>query len=324
MPRNKRQLVPPNKLKKSNRRKRLDQPAPRYGRKQKARFSTRGYGWRGKATQLTTHPIRVKQYPKLSKRKRKDVHGTEVFTAKPSKKFIYLPHVPKRRQLGHPIALGDDMVVVFDFKPDTNTRYLINQHFGTQIRRVQWRARYRRTLANVNQVKLDLRVVARHYFQKILIAMFEMIDILVPKATGRLRAGMKANLNRCIKRLNLMPYILKLNTLDALENPIYYANPVNNMPTEWLAHPHMIIVGQVHGQPVGVMRDKQYFKGLGKWVDLYDPDAETDWYTKILEFGRTFARNNTGMLYHEISKIYGVHPITRTIYQAVLNSLKFS
>ena len=248
--------------------------------------------------QVTDAKIRRKQYPTFAKKKRVSL-GTDVFTVGGYAKkgvlrvrtFKYLPHVSAQRELGHAVALGDDIIVEIHFKPDKSLVYLAETLFRSQ--RKKWQGSFEDFL------KRQIRIISASFFkQAIEQEIRPRIHKLVPYASGRLQRGMVATINKCVSKINTLPHILKLNTLDNLGNPVYYANPVNNMPTEWLAHPGTHSMNQttrIYHHKTGPTR-----------YDLYDPTAETDWYSKVIDSAQLWIRANTGLLYREIVKFFGL------------------
>lgn len=300
------------RLRRLNRRKNLGHSDRRYGQ---ARYL--GFGWRGRRIQLTPHPLRRRQFPIYSQRTYRaythttrrqarigGIKGTR-FTAQPSRRFGYLPTVPISRQLGHPIALGDDMIVVIDFRPHRTTINTIDQLFGSIVSGVGNQPQG----STVRNIILRLRNPILLYFERIRNETRERIHDVVPKFTGRLQRGMVATLNRQIRQLQArIPYFLKLNTLDNLGNPVYYANPVNNMPTEWLAHPP----------------NEPDFRWLnGRRIPLNDPMAHENWYEDVLEYARGIARQ-TGYLYQAIVQEFRSFQLAGIIYQEILRTIRYN
>lgn len=255
--------------------------------------------------QLTTHPIRKKQFPAESKRPYQSTSGTEVFTVKGQKKvrqFDYLPHTPKKRHLGHPIALGDDVIVLIDFKPRKSLVKMAE-------RLLKSRGTSPGAGTYEDLIKKQIRNISKYFFTKMIEdGIKPKIHEIVPKATGRLQRGMVATLNRSVRQIGTLPHILKLNTLDNLGNPVYYANPVNNMPTDWLAHPP--------NEPL-------IRKIKGRTYHLFDPGAETDWYSKVIDYAQQYIKKNVGLIYKALVAQYGINLVSISIYQNIKKNMKF-
>ena len=265
--------------------------------------------------QVTDAKIRRTQYPQFAKKKRVS-YGTDVFTVGGYTKkgglrvrtFDYLPYVPTKRHLGHAVALGDDIIVEIHFKPDKSLVQLAESLFKNQGKR--WQGSFE------NYLKRHIRKISAYFFkQAIEREIRPRIHKLVPYATGRLQKGMIATVNRCVREINTLPHILKLNTLDNLSNPVYYANPVNNMPTEWLAHPG------THS----LEKTKRiiYHKSGPKLYDLFDPTAETDWYSKVIDSAQKWIRANMGLLYKGLVGFFGINMVTMAIYSNLKKNMKF-
>ena len=298
-------------LPQANRLKRLGKSKSRYG-KVYGQYPYGGVGFRGKTMQVTDAKIRRKQYPKFAKKKRVSL-GTDVFTVGGYAKkdvlrvrtFEYLPHLPAQRQLGHPVALGDDIIVSIHFKPDKSLIYLAETLFKNQGKK--WKGSFE------DHLKRQVRWVSAYFFKKAIEQEIRpRIHKLVPYASGRLQKGMVATVNRCVREINTLPHILKLNTLDNLSNPVYYANPVNNMPTEWLAHPPNEPLTRIY-----------YHKSGPKRYDLYDPTAETDWYSKVIDSAQKWIRANQGLLYKAIVGLFGLNMVSMAIYSNLKKNMKF-
>lgn len=279
-----------------NRRRRLGKPNQHYGQ-----IRYRGVGWRANRMQVTDHIIRRRQFPTEAQRRRISL-GTPVFTVGTEAKvrtFDYLPHVPAYRHLGHAVALGDDIIVSIDFQP---TRALIN--LAETLLRNQgrtWRG------STEDYLKRLIRLVSSNFFQRAITEEIRpRIHKLVPYASGRLSKGMVATVNRCMRDIRTLPHILKLNTMDNLGNPVYYANPVNNMPTEWLAHPPNEPLTRIY-----------YHRSGPKRYDLFDPFAETDWYSKVIDSAQNWIRRNMNVIFQEICNIFGVNMVSLGIYQNI-------
>ena len=255
--------------------------------------------------QVTAHAIRQRQFPTEAKKQRTS-YGTEVFTVKgKTKKFDYLPHVPAQRKLGHPISLGDDIIVEIHFKPDRSLINLAETLLKNQGKK--WQGSFE------NHLKRQIRWISAYFFKQAIDKEIKpRIHKLVPYASGRLQKGMVATINRCVREINTLPHILKLNTLDNLGNDIYYANPVNNMPTEWLAHPPNEPLTRIY-----------YHRSGPKRYDLFDPTAETDWYSKVIDSAQLWIRANMGLLYKAIVGLFGVNMVTMAIYSHLKKNMKF-
>lgn len=294
-------------LKKANALKRLGKSKTKYG-------GNRIYGnikytrvkWHGWRFHVTTAKKRLQQYPKEAKKKRIS-YGTEVFTVGTKKRkkvraFEYLPHVPASRRLGHPVALGDDIIVEIHFRP-TNT--FVNMYEA-------WLKQRGKSVKGVliDQLKREVRWISAYYFK---IAIDEeikpRIHELVPKASGRLQRGMIATLNRCRRYITTLPHILKINTLDSLSHPIYYANPVNNMPTEWLAHDGETRV--------------YYFSTGPKLLHLNDPTAETDWYSKVIDHAQIWFKTTLKPLWKACVSLFGINLFSMAMYKHLKENMKF-
>lgn len=291
------------KVKKINRLKKLGHSNRKYGQ-----IKYQGFGWRGKSMQLTTHPRRVKQFPREAK-KRYISYGTSVFSVKGEQKvrqFDYLPGTPLKRQLGHPIALGDDIIVSLDFKPDQSLITLATNFYQNKGMR-------KPTGTWEDFLKKQLRWVSAYFFKKVINdGIKPKIHSIVPKCTGRLQKGMVSALNKSVRTITKFPHLLKINTLDNLGNPIYYANPVNNMPTEWLAHPP--------NEPL--TRIIYHDRGPRKY-DLFDPEAETDWYSKVIDFAQLYIKQNVGFLWKALVGLFGVNLLSMAIYNNLKRNMKF-
>ena len=257
--------------------------------------------------QVTAHPLRKLQYPFDAKKERVS-YGTDVFTVKGIQKvktFEYLPSVSPSRQLGHAVALGDDIIVEIHFKPDSSLIQLAETLFRSQ------KIKYQGTTEDY--LKRQIRWLSAYFFKKTIEQEIRTrIHKLVPYCTGRLQKGMMATVNKCAKNINTLPHILKLNTLDNLSNPIYYANPVNNMPTEWLAHP-----------PNEPLTRIIYHKSGPRRYDLFDPTAETDWYSKVIDSAQRWIKANTGLLYKGLVGLFGINMVTMAIYSNLKKNMKF-
>lgn len=254
--------------------------------------------------QVTAHATRKRQYPTEAKKERTS-YGTQVFTVKgKTKTFEYLPHVPAKRLLGHPIALGDDIIVEIHFKPDRSLVQLAETLFRNQGKKY--------SITTENYLKKKIRWLSAYFFkQAIEQEIRPRIHKLVPYASGRLQKGMVATVNRCVKEINTLPHILKLNTMDNLNNPVYYANPVNNMPTEWLAHPPNEPLTRIY-----------YHKSGPKRYDLFDPTAETDWYSKVIDAAKEWMMVNQGLLYKGLVGLFGINMVTMAIYSNLKKNMK--
>lgn len=301
------------KVKKINKLPRLGKrPLQPYG---KAPYTTQKLTQHKRLMQVTASKIRKKQYPKESKKQRTS-YGTEVFTVEgKTKTFEYLPHVPAKRHLGHPISLGDDIIVEINFKP---TKALANMFEAWLIKRNKPRK------GNImDQLKRQVRWISAYYF-KIAIEkeIRPKIHDIVPKASGRLQRGMIATVNRCLRKITKLPHILKLNTLDSLSHPIYYANPVNNMPTEWLVHPGTHIDRTSHEGISGVYRI-YYHKSGPKLYHLNDPNAETDWYSKVIESAQAWFRANLQPLWKACVSLFGINLFSMAMYKHLKANMKF-
>lgn len=282
---------------------------PKLGKKPKQPYGDAPYSFqkvkqRSDRIQVTAHKIRKKQYPK---RERERVsYGTKVFTVVgKTKTFEYLPHIPTKRQLGHPVALGDDIIVEINFKP---SKTLVSMYEA-------WlRQRKKSTKGNLmDQLKREVRWISAWYFKKAIAEEIKpKITTLVPKATGRLRNGMVATVNRCVRQIGALPHILKLNTLDNLSNPVYYANPVNNMPTEWLAHP-----------PNEPLTRIIYHRSGPRLYHLFDEGAETDWYSKVIEQAQAWFRANIGLLWKPCVALFGINMFSMAMYKHLKDNMKF-
>lgn len=271
------------------------------------------------------HQLRRQQYPRYSQKPYVS-YGTRVFTAGRmgfrratgarvggtrylvTARFDYLPHVSPRRHLGPAMALGDDEIVVINFRP---TPYLIN--LTTQMLRD--RGISFGGLSGEDYIKRELRLISRYYFREIVNYMKEYINEVVPKCTGRLRKSMVGTLNACWREVGKFPHILKINTMDGPRNhnPVFYANPVNNMPTEWLAHPHP------EGRSVRLI----YHRSGPRYYDLDDPLAETEWYDKVVELGSDYAQQRVGLLYTALVAMWGVNTATVLIYRNLVNNIQY-
>lgn len=241
------------------------------------------YGSRSRKAQVTTHPIRKLQFPRAHKQaKAGRTHGPR-FTIK-TEDFRYLPGTSSQRQLGVPTALGDEVIMQTDFKPNATLKRMLNTYFKQPKGKTR-KGQSRITSESEYKMNQTIRYIIEDYFRKVVNVMEKKIDDVVPKCTGRLRSGMKANLRKCHRTLYKRPYILKLNTLDTLGNPIFYANPVNNMPTDWLAHPP--------NEPL-----RRVIKG--RVYHLFDEKAETHWFEKVRDFGRDIARSNMNWILNQL------------------------
>ncbi len=159
-------------------------------------------------------------------------------------------------------------------------------------------------------LKRQLRWVSAYFFKKAINDEIKpRIHTLVPKASGRLQRGMVATVNKCVRQIAHFPHILKLNTLDNLSNPVYYASPVNNMPTEWLQHDGETRI--------------YYFSTGPKLIHLNDPEAETDWYSKVIDFAQNWIKGNVGLLYKALVGLFGINIVTMAIYKHLRDSMKF-
>lgn len=260
--------------------------------------------------QVTAHKIRKQQYPYDAKKERIS-YGTKVFTVKGIKKvrtFDYLPSVPPQRRLGHAVALGDDIIVEIHFKPDRSLVQLAEALFANQ------KKKYKGTTEDY--LKRQIRWASAYFFKKAIEQEIRpRIHKLVPYATGRLQKGMVATVNRCVREINTLPHILKLNTMDNLNNPVYYANPVNNMPTEWLAHPG--------NHPMNKTTRLIYHKSGPVRYDLYDPTAETDWYSKVIDSAQRWIKANMSVLYSALFGLFGLNMVTMAIYSNLKKNMKF-
>lgn len=258
--------------------------------------------------QVTTHPSRVRQFPTEAKKKRIS-YGTEVFTVKGEKKvraFEYLPSVKPPRRLGHPVALGDDIIVSIEFKPSNTLIDMFEAYMKS-------RGKAKPGGTWENYLKRQLRWISAYFFKKAIEDEIKpRIHKLVPKCTGRLQRGMVATINRCVREISHFPHVLKLNTLDNLSNPIYYANPVNNMPTEWLAHP-----------PNEPLNRVIYHKSGKRLYHLFDPDAETDWYSKVIDYAQIWIKTNVGLLYKALVGLFGINIVTLAIYKHLRDNMEF-
>lgn len=296
-------------LKKANKLKRLGKSKSKYGRIY-GKIKYGDVGFRGKTMQVTASKLRKKQYPKYAKKQRTS-YGTEVFTVghktdrQPYKTrtFEYLPHVPAKRHLGHPVALGDDIIVEIHFKP---TKFLVSQYENL----MKNKNKSKKASTWEDELKRQIRWISAYFF-KIVIAeeIRPKIHQIVPKASGRLQRGMMSTVNRCVRKITKLPHILKINTLDSLSNPIYYANPVNNMPTEWLQHDGETRI--------------YYFSTGPKLLHLNDPEAETDWYSKVIDSAQKWVRGNVGLLYKACVALFGINLVAMSIYKHLKDNMKF-
>ncbi len=281
-------------------------PKQPYG---EAPYTTQKFKWRADRMQITTDPSRVRKYPAEAKKKRIS-YGTQVFTVKGVKKvsaFEYLPHVPVRRQLGHPVALGDDIIVEIHFKPSRTLIDMFEAYMKSRGKSKSGGGTWE------DYLKRQLRWVTAYFFKRAIADEIKpRIHRLVPKASGRLQKGMVATVNKCVRHIAHFPHILKLNTLDNLGNPVYYANPVNNMPTEWLAHPPNEPLTRVY-----------YHRSGPRLYHLFDPDAETDWYSKVIDFAQNWIKANVGLLYKALVGLFGINLVTMAIYKHLKENMKF-
>jgi len=264
-----------------------------------------GFGSRTREATVTVNPARKREFPKLYERA---IAAKKKRFVVPSDKFTYLPTTTPKRQLGVPTSMGDNIIVWMEFKPSGNEKKLIDQYFGNVIAGLGFRSRRRKTTSNLQHVQMDIKYVAKAFFVRLREQIRLKINEVVPEFTGELRKGMISSLSRSISSLIRMPYMFKLNTLNRFGNPIYYANPVNNMPTEWLAHPpNEPLMRMHHGVP----------------KHLFDPDAETHWYEKVLDFARDLAQNTIGSIRRDIIRLYGISQLTDIVYNNLLINTKF-
>jgi len=108
-------------------------------------------------------------------------------------------------------------------------------------------------------------------------SMIRDIEKLVPKDSGRLQGVMKQSIGpgSSISGLgNPNPFFVVLSA-----GNVEYARPVANMPSRYLKHPGM------HGN----VRSNRLSRYVKKSHMLYDPTAETDFFNKIANNGRTTA-----------------------------------
>lgn len=194
--------------------------------------------------------------------------------------------VTRRPWLGPAQQLGDDVVV--EILPSANFRLLVQNSNAQQIRKD-----LPRLIQLINsKIKfswLGLWRALYNLYDRTYSYMMPLIghpqggnEGYAPRDTGSLRRSMRNSLGEPISTIvhdvrdvvNALssgaPFIrMVLSTPD-----IDYANPVNNMPTSWLAHPG--------SHPPGT-------RGRLGTV-LHDPNARKGWYNLILLRGRQFAK----------------------------------
>lgn len=105
--------------------------------------------------------------------------------------------------------------------------------------------------------------------------LFNLIDMLVPSDSGRLRNNIKISLREHGQINSLNPFFL---VVDA--GKLSYASPVNEMPDLWLKHYGQSHKGGLSNRTGRTVKQKPH--------GLYDPLAERHWFQKIVNGGRTY------------------------------------